>query len=145
MSLKQFFSVMRKDMDINWQKSSDGKHQWVACGVLHASGKKPDAVRRGAKLSNKWQNRSLLSSYSGSWTREINPMGGREGYIPCNKSVGAPVPLTTVGGALWVYYHGGAWAGRQLWIKSKNINCNRPGRRILLHSNDWPSHRVLIT
>lgn len=71
---------------------------------------------------------------SGSWTRKINPMG-QNSVFPRNKSREAPVPLTTKE-AFWVYYHGGGWAGRELWIKSQNINCNRPGSRILLHIND---------
>lgn len=91
------------------------------------------------KIWSKWQIQIVL--FFGSWTRENTPLGER-GTCSLQYIQGAPVPLTK--GALWAYYHGSAWTGREHWIKSKNINSNQLGSCILLHIKDWPSHLALI-
>lgn len=87
-------------MDTDWLKA----HQSVECRLPHAS-----------KTRNMRQFQSLLSSSTLVHELQRLILWEREEYVPRNKSGEAPVPLTP-GGARWVYYHGGAWAGRELWI-----------------------------
>lgn len=112
---KTHFSLMRKDMDTGCHETSTVKHASVECRFPHVRKKKSEAVRRSVKLWNKWQSRSLLSSFSLVhelvrlilWERE------REGNIFLAINPRRLQIHISTGGALWAHYSTMAVQGQE--------------------------------